>query len=74
MPTDQHLPYFTIRKKFLSLRWYVFASLPDGRRIKVARFPSSWDAENWVQFRSQAWLERHKGQIGSQRPTSPAPA
>jgi hypothetical protein len=62
LPT-QNTPYFTIRKKFLSQRWHVFISLPNGEKRKIARFHSALDAENWMQFRSQGWLERHQEEL-----------
>jgi len=67
-------PRFTIRKKFFSQRWYVFVSLPNGEKRKVARFPSVQEAENWMEFRSQTWLDRHGAELGLKPPTSPARA
>jgi hypothetical protein len=58
------MPTFTIRKKLLSKRYYVFVTLPDGKSKKIARFSSEWDAEAWVQFRSHSWLARHQKELG----------
>jgi hypothetical protein len=63
---------FTIRKKLLSKRYYVFVRLPDGTSRKVARFSSISDAESWVEFRAQGWLARHQQELGLT--SAPAPA
>jgi hypothetical protein len=53
-------PHFTIRRKFFSEDCHVFVSFPNGEKRKIARFASALDAENWLRFRSQNWLERHR--------------
>jgi hypothetical protein len=69
MKPAPHTPQFTVRKKFLSQRWYVFVSLPNGETRKVARFPSALEAEYWMQFRSRIWLDRHRTELGLTPPT-----
>jgi hypothetical protein len=67
-----HAPHFTIRKKFFSQRCYVYVRLPNGEKRKVARFPSAQEAEYWMEFRSQSWLDRHHMELGLTPPTSQA--
>ena len=67
-------PHFTIRRKFFSEDCYVFVSFPGGEKRKIARFASTLDAENWLRFRSQNWLERHQTEVGVTASTSPARA
>jgi hypothetical protein len=67
-------PYFTIRKKFFSEDCYVLVSFPSGEKRKIARFASAMDAENWLRFRSQNWLERHRMEFDLAPATSPARA
>jgi len=67
-------PYFKIRKKLFSQDCYVVVSFPNGEKRKIARFASALDAENWLQFRSQNWLDRHRTELGPTPATSPARA
>lgn len=61
----QSTPFFTVRKKFLSSRWYVFVNLPGGEKRKVARFSSAEEAESWMEFRSRSWIDRHLADLES---------
>ena len=54
------LPVFTIRRKLLSWRWYIYVTFPGGEKRKVARFRSAREAQEWVQLRGPGWLSRHR--------------
>ena len=55
-------PTFTVQKKLISKAYYVMARWPDGRKVKVGRFPNKTDAERWVQYKSKSWLQEKLAQ------------
>jgi len=55
---------FLIRRKLLSRRHYVFATLPSGEQIKIRRFHSEEDAESWLRYRASEWIGKHSKELG----------
>jgi hypothetical protein len=51
-----NIPVFAVRKKLFSKDFYVLATYLSGRSVKVARFHHRWDAQNWIDLKSQNWL------------------
>ena len=56
MPDDADRPVFLPRKGVLMREYHVLVRWPDGRRMKVGRFPCRPDAARWIAHKSVDWL------------------
>ncbi len=53
-------PSFAPRKGVLLQEYHVLVVWPDGRRLKVGRFPRRCDAARWITQKSALWLDHFK--------------
>jgi hypothetical protein len=53
-------PTFLPRKGVLVREYHVLVIMPDGRRLKVGKFPRKPDAARWIKENSANWITQQQ--------------